>query len=222
MAVIGRRFSIASQHRGAGTFRLRKVTDSDWGPRVKSRVRYVRLVSWLLLLPLCLYIYFFRPDIIRNSLQNAASSSVVLGYLVYLFMGSVRGFTLIPSTHLVFLGIPFFRPLPLFVLSLTGIMISSASIYYFSESLQLDELFEQEHKKKIEKMKDLLQKNQMPIIIGWSFFPLVPTDLICYVCGVLKVNFFRFAIAVLIGEGSICAIYIFLGDAILRLLRLTS
>jgi uncharacterized membrane protein YdjX (TVP38/TMEM64 family) len=186
----------------------------------KSRIRYFRLASWLLLLPLCLYFYFFRSDLIQGGIRNATSTSLLFGYAVYLFMGSIRGFTLIPSTHLVLLGVPFFRPVPLFVLSLTGILISSANIYYFSESLQLDELLEGKHKPRIERMKSILQKNQMPIIIGWSFFPLVPTDLICYVCGVLKVNFFRFAIAVLIGEGGICAVYIFLGDAILRFLRL--
>ena len=56
----------------------------------------------------------------------------------------------------------------------------------------------------------------MPIIIGWSFFPLAPTDLVVYVCGVLRVDVRKCLLGVLIGEGAICAIYTFAGDALLR------
>lgn len=185
----------------------------------KDTLRYIRLASWLLLLPMCLYLYFFRSDFIQAELQSAVSVSVVFGYVVYLLIGCVRGFTLIPSTSLIFLGLPFFPPVPLFVLTLAGILVSSMSIYYFSKSLHLDELFERKHKARVDQMKGILQRHQLPIIIGWSFFPLVPTDLICYVCGVLKVNFFRFTLGVLVGEGVICAIYIFLGDHLMRFLH---
>src|SRR5262245_5418378 len=176
-------------------------------------------MSWLLLVPVALYLYFFRADSLRGSLQSAVSTSLMLGYAVYLLMGCVRGFTLIPSTNLVLLGIPFLPPFPLFVLTLIGILVSSISIYYFSESLHLDDYFERKHRERVEKVKGVLQRNQMPIIIGWSFFPLFPTDLICYVCGVLKVNVVRFTLGVLIGEGTICGIYIFFGDHLLRSLR---
>jgi uncharacterized membrane protein YdjX (TVP38/TMEM64 family) len=48
----------------------------------------------------------------------------------------------------------------------------------------------------------------------------VPTDLICYACGSLRTRFRTFLLAVLIGEGLICAAYIFLGDRLLDLLKL--
>ena len=183
---------------------------------IHKGVRYVRLASWLLLLPVALYLYFFRADALRGGLQSAMSASLVLGYAVYLLLGCVRGFTLIPSTNLVLLGIPFLPPVPLFILTLAGILVSSISIYYFSESLHLDEVFEHKHRERVQKVKGIMQRNQMPIIIGWSFFPLVPTDLICYVCGILRVSVVRFTLGVLIGEGTICGIYIFLGNHILR------
>jgi uncharacterized membrane protein YdjX (TVP38/TMEM64 family) len=40
--------------------------------------------------------------------------------------------------------------------------------------------------------------------------------LICYACGVLEVDFRKCVLGVGIGEGLICAIYIFLGDYALR------
>ena len=55
-------------------------------------------------------------------------------------------------------------------------------------------------------------------MIGWSFFPLAPTDLICYVCGSLGVGVRKMLLGILIGEGTICALYIFLGRQLLSFL----
>jgi len=63
---------------------------------------------------------------------------------------------------------------------------------------------------------ELLQSYQLPIIIGWSFFLFLPTDVLCYVCGSLKVNYKKFLFGVIVGEGTVYAIYIFLGDWVLR------
>ena len=151
---------------------------------------------------------------------QAVSASVLFGYGLYLLLGCIRGFTLIPSANLVLLGIPFFRPLPLFLLTLLGILVSSSSIYYFAGSLHLDEIFEMKYKDKLQHLKHVLSRNQLPIVIGWSFFPLAPTDLICYACGILKIDFLKFVVGILIGEGTICGVYIFLGDSLLRLFHL--
>ena len=139
---------------------------------------------------------------------------------MYLLLGSIRGFTLLPSATLVFAAIPLFPPVPLFLLTLLGILVSSASVYYFSESLHLDEYFAERSQQRVERVTRRFRANELPIIIGWSFFPLAPTDLICYVCGVLKVSFSKFILGILIGEGAICGIYIFLGDKALRFLHL--
>ena len=146
----------------------------------------------------------------------------MIGYAVYFLFGCIRGFTLIPSTNLVLLAIPIFPPLPLFALTLAGIAISSTSIYYFSESLHLREAFERKHKARMDRLKSILQRNSMAIIVTWSFFPLVPTDLICYVCGILKIDFRKFILGVLLGEGAICGFYIFLGSYAMQLLRATN
>jgi len=58
----------------------------------------------------------------------------------------------------------------------------------------------------------------LPIVIGWSFFPLAPTDLICYVCGSLGVGVPKMLLGILVGEGIICALYIFLGRQLLSFL----
>jgi uncharacterized membrane protein YdjX (TVP38/TMEM64 family) len=184
-----------------------------------SRIRSLAIAIWLLIVGVALYLYFFHRGFVQSQLQTALSVSIVLRSLVYLLFGCLRGFTLVPSTYLVLTAVAFFPPVPLLVLTLIGILISSASIYWFSESLHLEEVFERKHKHGVERMKTILQRNELPIIIGWSFFPLAPTDVICYVCGGLEIEFKKFLAGVLIGEGTICAIYIFLGDWVLRFLH---
>jgi uncharacterized membrane protein YdjX (TVP38/TMEM64 family) len=153
---------------------------------------------------------------LQSQLAQAQSWGAAGLYAAYIAFGAVRGFTLLPSTTLVLAALPFMRPGPLLACTLAGIMISSASIYFFSAALRIDERVAKKHPDKIARLTALVNRYEMPIIIGWSFFPLVPTDLICYVCGVLRVRFWKFLIGVTLGEGAICAIYIYGGDQILR------
>jgi uncharacterized membrane protein YdjX (TVP38/TMEM64 family) len=153
---------------------------------------------------------------LQSQLAHAQSAGAAALYAAYIAFGAVRGFTLLPSTTLVLAALPFMRPGPLLACTLIGIAISSTSIYYFSAALRIDERVAKKHPEKIARLTALVNRYEMPIIIGWSFFPLVPTDLICYVCGVLRVRFWKFLIGVTLGEGAICAIYIYGGDQILR------
>jgi uncharacterized membrane protein YdjX (TVP38/TMEM64 family) len=187
--------------------------------KARNRIRYALVVSWIFLLATCAYVYFFHSGFVEGQLQSAISISAVLGYAVYLLFGCFRGFTLIPAAQLLFIGVLFIPPFPLFLLTIAGIMVSSATIYWFSEYLGVDEYFERTHASGFAKIKALLQKHELPIIIGWSFCPFAPTDAVCYLCGVLRVNFLKAMAGILIGEGAICAIYIFIGDQALRLLH---
>jgi len=182
--------------------------------------RYSIVAIWMAVVLSALYLFFFKRTFLQSNLQGIFSVSLFFGYFVYLVAGCLRGFTLIPSTYLVFLGIPFFSPIPLFALTLAGILISSACIYVLSDSMQFYEVFERKYGQRIGKIKSLVQRNELLIVIGWSFFPLAPTDLICYVCGLLKVDIKKFLLGILIGEGTISAIYIFFGDYLIRFFHL--
>jgi uncharacterized membrane protein YdjX (TVP38/TMEM64 family) len=175
-------------------------------------------VFWIVGLVLFVACSALRPGLIDRGV-HAGIAMPVYGVIAYLLLGSLRGFALIPSTHLLILAIPFFPPAELFLLTLIGIAISSTSIYFLSKSWEFDRYFEANHGAALRRLVDLFQTNQLRIIVGWSFFPLVPTDLICYVSGILKVPFARFILAVLLGEGAICAIYVFLGHQMLTYLR---
>jgi uncharacterized membrane protein YdjX (TVP38/TMEM64 family) len=182
------------------------------------RFRRVLLIAWLAVLAGALYFYVFDREVLQSLLDSALAQPKALAGTIYLAIASIRGFTLIPSAYLMIAAIPILPATPLFLLTLVGVMISSASIYLFSEAMRLDEYFEGRHRAAIAKIRNALQRNEMWVIILWSFLPLTPTDVICYVCGTLRIEFKKFLIAILIGEGAICAVYVYLGDGLWRLI----
>jgi uncharacterized membrane protein YdjX (TVP38/TMEM64 family) len=187
---------------------------------IHHRLRRVLVALWAVTIVAALYVLAFHRELVEAQLQSAASASALAVAAIYLFFGCIRGFTLVPSTALIVVAIPFFQPGRLFGLTMAGILISAASIYWFSEALHIEELLSRRHQRQVDRLKTILERYELPVIIGWSFFPLVPTDVICYLCGLLRVNFVKYLAGVAIGEGVICAIYIFLGDHAWRLLQL--
>jgi uncharacterized membrane protein YdjX (TVP38/TMEM64 family) len=185
-----------------------------------TRLRRLLTTIWVVGAGAALYLYFFHRDRLEDALAGATGASLVAGGSLYLLMGCLRGFTLIPVTSLVLLGIVFFPPVPLFVLTLAGILVSSASVYYFAEALHVDDVLRRKHGHQMDRVQRLLERYGFAIIVGWAFFPLLPTDLICYVSGVVRVRITTVLGGIAIGEGAVCGIYIFLGDSLLRSLGL--
>ena len=181
-----------------------------------AHLRRILAPLWLAFAAGAIYLALFHRELVIDRLRAASGASMLAGGALYLLLGCLRGFTLIPATSLVLIGIVFFPPGPLFVLTLVGILVSSASIYYFSEALHLDELLRRKHAARLDRLRALLQRYGLPIIIGWAFFPLVPTDLICYLAGVLRINVRTVLFGVGLGEGAICGLYIFAGAWWLR------
>ena len=85
--------------------------------------------------------------------------------------------------------------------------------------MALDRFFERRYGSQVARLRELMRRRELPIVIAWSFFPIAPTDLVCYVCGALKVDLKKCLVGVTIGEGAICAIYIFLGAQALAWMR---
>jgi uncharacterized membrane protein YdjX (TVP38/TMEM64 family) len=179
-------------------------------------MRVLLLVGWGIVVASVLWVFLFHRSAVQEQLQRATSVSMLAAAALYLVLGSLRGFSLIPVTSLLVIGVAFFPPVPLYLLTLAGIGVSSTSIYFFAGALHLDQVLRQRNARTLDRLAAALGRRQLPVIIGWSFFPLAPTDLICYLCGVLRISLAKCLLGVLIGEGTICAIYIAAGDAVLR------
>lgn len=185
-----------------------------------KQLRYASLAFWLVMLVSGFYLYFFDHGFLGRHIAAVFASSALLGYALYLLLGCLRGFTIVPVTYLIIAGIVFIPPLPLYILTIVGVMVSSACIYYFAEHVHLKEFFESRYTRQVAALRDKLSRNELPIVIAWSFLPFAPTDLICYVCGALQVDIRTFLFGVFVGEGVSCAIYIFLGKRILGLVHI--
>ena len=157
-----------------------------------------------------LILYVAKPDLFDISfLRENVSNHKVPVLLLYLIILTFIGLTVIPSTPFAVAGVLLFPPVTAYIINLIGIITSSIVVYYFTKYLRLDVWLDSKYPAKIEKIKKALLKKELPIIAGWSFFPLVPTDLIIYVSSTLNIPFWKCALGVLIGEGSLNAFYIF-------------
>lgn len=200
---------------------MKQKTKYNWTSFLQSKkVKRIILIFWLILVFCFLGFYLFNleaftPEKISNFLSNNQTSLLIL----YIFISLIRGLFFIPSTPFVFAGIILF-PNHLFwvyLISLLGVCCSASFIYYFANYLELNKLIF----KGDSKVKDVsLKINQFGfwIVLGWSFFPIVPTDLICYVAGITKMKYWKFILALFLGEAILIAIYVWFGDLVKALI----
>ena len=191
---------------------------NNWNLNTHHKINHAIRAIWLFVVVAALYLYFFERDFIEGQITRISDAPLYLRYLVFLALGCLRGFTLIPVTYLIIMGLLFLPLKPLFILTMAGVMVSSTVIYYFSEFIHLGEFFEHKYPKQITKLRSVLEKNEFPIVILWSMFPFTPTDVVCYVCGSLEVNIKKFLLGIFIGEGITCALYIFFGKEVVKFL----
>lgn len=181
------------------------------------RYRFALIALWVTVTAVAVYLFFFHREATQRELHDLMSISLRVAGAVYLLLTILRGLVFMPAAPLVLLGIAFFPPLPLFLLTLIGNLIPAACIYLFPEKLHLKEILSEGHNKMVARLHMLLNRAELPVITAWSFLPFTPTDLIVYVCGLLRIDFKKTMLGVALGAGANCALYIFLGDYLLRM-----
>ena len=191
--------------------------------KISTALRYLSLALWfgVLLTGIISYLLYpqtFTPANIAEFLRRFEGEI----WLVFLVISALRGFSLLPSTPLVIAGTLLFpgQPFAVLAVSLTGILLSSSMIYFFSEYLGFSDFFEGHKPELTHRIKAKLEHPAGFLFIAlWAFFPLVPTDLVCYLAGTTKMNYWKFIFAVFVGELILCGLYIFFGGAMLNYVR---
>jgi uncharacterized membrane protein YdjX (TVP38/TMEM64 family) len=183
---------------------------------MKRTKTYLR-ITWIALILIGLVLFFLYPDSftkesLSNFIQNQSSNIL----LVYIIISLVRGVFLLPSTPFVLAGILLFpnEPFLVFFISILGIVITAIYLYFASRFLEFNKLFGRNHSKKADKIIEKLNQHGFWIVLAWAFFPLVPTDLICYIAGSIKMNFTKYIIAIFLGEAILVGAYVYLGGSI--------
>ena len=173
--------------------------------------RRIALGFWLVLTVSLSVLYVVRPDLIAPanlvSALRQAGPWVMLGYVV---VSLLRPVTLIPSTVLIVVGTLLFpdRYWTVFAISLGSIVATAALIYYFFDFLGLAEVFERRHAARVRWLEEQVRLRGFWIVAGWSVFPFVPTDAICYVAGSLRMPIGKFLLGVTVGEIPIVTFYL--------------
>lgn len=176
---------------------------------------------WVALLIGLVIAYVLNPEIITAK-YLVAFVQEFLGemLLIYTILTLIRGFFLIPSTPFVIGGGLLFPDQLLLVLliSIIGVLFSAASLYYFSDLLGFSNYLEKKFPNKIPVWKKKLDTPKSTLLVAaWSMFPFVPTDIICYVTGILKTPIKNVLFGVFIGEIILCSLYVYFGAAIFNL-----
>jgi uncharacterized membrane protein YdjX (TVP38/TMEM64 family) len=181
-----------------------------------THFRRKTFILWLLVVAVVLTLYLTNQDRIDvDWIRGIVHDNRLLIIPFYLLLLSVLGLAFIPSTPFAIAGVFLFDPTAAYFLNLAGIITSSIIVYHFAEFLGLRDIFETKYPGRMEKLRTALDRKELPIIIGWSFFPVVPTDLIIYVASTLKIPLWKCLLGVLIGEGALNAFYIFSVNAAL-------
>lgn len=183
--------------------------------KLKKRLR----IFWLLLVLFGIGFYLYSPDsFTQENISLFIKNQNANLLLIYITISLIRGVFLLPSTPFVLAGAILFPDnLPLvFTISMLGIMGTAILLYYASSYLEFDKLFGEKHSGKFDTITEKINKHGFWIVLGWAFFPLVPTDLICYVAGTIKMNFKKYFLAIFIGEAVLVYFYLFLGKEFLE------
>lgn len=181
------------------------------------KLKKITFYLWLILVVGVITAYIMFPDEFSLSfMEETAVDYPIAALVLYYLIISLKGLTLMPGSPILLAGMLIFNPVEVFFANMAGIMTSSLLVYYFSKYLEFDVFFEKKYGKHIHKIKTQLMDKELPIIIGWSFFPFAPTDVIVYVGSTLQINVFRCLIGVFIGEAIINAFYIFSVSMLLK------
>lgn len=138
----------------------------------------------------------------------------------YVVFALLRALVFIPSTVVLVLGIALFPDQFWFLLivNMLGILAGASLIYAAGKFFTSDDFFSAKHQKKLPVIKEKINRYGFWIVLGWSFFPFVPTDLICYVSGATHMRYIKFLGAVFVGELFLVSLYLTTGQGLFELI----
>lgn len=178
--------------------------------RTKQGVNFLWVFSILLgIIYTILYPDTFTAQNITLFLEEFGAY-IWLGYILITFL---RGIFLFPSTPFVIAGAILFPKQLLIVgiVSIVGILFSATLLYFFADKMGFGDYLLQKYPSKIEKVKKQLNTKKGKWLVAlWALFPFVPTDIICYVAGLVQMKYYYMIGGIFMGELILVSIYLFL------------
>lgn len=193
--------------------------DACYMPTFKT-IKQIIYYLWVTLVVVLGILFVFNNDLFHPEfLSDVIRRYGTHVWVIYIVVSFLRGFFLIPSTPFVLLGIVLFpqHPVEVLVISMSGVVFSATLLYFYSDTIGFSEYLKEKYPRKSDWMaRKLGGKWQFPFIYAWSIFPPVPTDLICYITGILKVNYWMMIAGVFLGELTLNSIYVYMGQKVIQ------
>jgi uncharacterized membrane protein YdjX (TVP38/TMEM64 family) len=180
-------------------------------------VRYRRLLTyaWIaVVLSFCGW-YFARPEhFTPESFQRLLTGWGAWAFPGFVLVSIVRGLVLVPSTPIVIAGGLFFpEALPaVLIVSMVGIIVSASLLYRFPGFAGYDRVLAEKYPAKLQHLREKLGRpGAIWFVAAWAFFPVVPTDLICYAAGLVRMPYNRMIAGIILGELPLVSLYVLAG-----------
>ncbi|TXC92948.1 TVP38/TMEM64 family protein [Metabacillus litoralis] len=136
----------------------------------------------------------FSPEIIKQWILSIG----VLAPIIYIGLYSVRPFILFPSSVLSLAGGLAFGPFYGTLLTIIGATIGAYFAFLLSRKVG-GRWIEKKSGARIEKVKNLLEKNGFVSVLLVRLLPIFPFDLVSYAAGLSKVRTSHFVLATIVG-----------------------
>ncbi len=176
--------------------------------------KHLNLV-WFGVVAAATLLVLLNPELLdRENLAAFIERFGVLAFIIFTLLSLTRAVLLIPSTPFVLAGALAFPdwPIAVFLVSLAGVFCGALLVRSFPGIGSYDERLRARYPKRIDAIRErMASPYAWWLVMGWSAFPLVPTDAICYVAGLAKMPALKMGVAVVIGAIPVTALYVFLG-----------
>jgi uncharacterized membrane protein YdjX (TVP38/TMEM64 family) len=185
--------------------------------------QFKRLLRWcwgLIIVSVLLFYFTNREYFSATFFKEFVGTNINSLVISYILISFIRAAFFLPSTIFIIMGSVLFPQYPFFVIivSMIGILIGSSFIFRAADFLAPEELLSKTNLNKMNIVHNKMEKYGFWIVLLWSFFPIVPTDLICYVAGTIKMTYWKFILAVFIGELILVNIYVWTGKSLFEFL----
>ncbi len=173
---------------------------------------------WLTLIAALLGLWIARPDLFTEpAVEHALRACGPWAFAAFVGVSLARGLLLVPSTPVVLAGGALFPHAPVAVVgvSLAGIVATGVLLHRFPSVGGFDARLEARHPDAMARLKRHLEAPYAPwAVAAWAFFPAVPTDLVCYTAGLVRMPLGRLVAGLLIGEAPLVVAYVLLGTEV--------
>lgn len=187
-------------------------------------MNYRRLLTylWVAVVGGVLVLWLMNPSALsKESFESLLTRMGPWAFAGFVLISLVRGALLIPSTPVVLAGGAFFpNAIPLVLLvSMAGIVASATLLYRFPGFAGYDSMLAAKYPEQLGRLqRNLVKPGAVWLVAAWSFFPAVPTDLICYAAGLVGMPYRRMILGLVIGELPLVTAYVLLGTKVAEFL----